>query len=162
MAAITIGGSMADTTINDVADYFIRRAHESGEPITNLKLQKLVYYAQAWHLALYGEPLVEERFEAWVHGPVSPLLYDRFRAYRWNPIDEDVAMPTLPERVRMHLEEVQEAYGGFSAIDLERMTHVEDPWLDARGDLDPTAPSHAPISEEAMQRYYASRAVSEA
>ena len=73
---------MAATTAERVADYIIRSAHESGELITNLKLQKLVYYAQAWHLALFDEPLFDDPIEAWVHGPVVSSLYSKFPEHR--------------------------------------------------------------------------------
>ena len=148
---------MAVTTANAVADYFVRFAHEVGDPITNLKLQKLVYYAQAWHLALHGEPLIAEGFQAWVHGPVCHSLYQRFKRYGWNPISEDVTPSDLPEEVEAHLREVMEVYGGYSAWDLERLTHSEDPWLKARGDAPADEPSSNPISEEEMRRFYAAR-----
>jgi uncharacterized phage-associated protein len=148
---------MAFAPMNAAADYFIRFSHEVGDPITNLKLQKLVYYAQAWHLALHGRPLLAERFQAWVHGPVCPPLYQRFRHYGWNPISEDVAVPTLPDGVEEHLREVMEAYGGFSAWDLERLTHAEEPWIRARGGLAAHEPSTASISEDDMRSFYAAR-----
>lgn len=149
---------MAPVSINLVADYLLHLAHNVGELITPLKLQKLVYYAQAWHLALHdGDPLVEDEFQAWVHGPVAPALYQRFRDYRWNPIDEEVAKPDLPEAVIDHLDEVMEVYGGYSAWELERLTHAEEPWLAARGDLPPDAPSTTAISRDLMRRFYAAR-----
>lgn len=63
----------------DVADYFIWLANDSGSFISNLKLQKLVYYAQAWYLAIYGQSLFDEDFEAWVHGPIIPSLYQKYK-----------------------------------------------------------------------------------
>jgi len=61
---------MALTTVSKIANYFIYVANETGSYLSNLKLQKLLYYAQAWHLALYGISLFDEEFEAWIHGPV--------------------------------------------------------------------------------------------
>ncbi len=148
---------MPVTSINAVADYFIRFSREVGDPITNLKLQKLVYYAQAWHLALKGERLMPAQFEAWVHGPVCVPLYQRFRRYSWNPISESVAAPELPAEVEKHLREVMEVYGGMSAWDLERLTHAEEPWRIARGDLPADEPSTAVIPDEEMRRFYAAR-----
>jgi uncharacterized phage-associated protein len=150
---------MPAVSIHAVADYFIRFFHEVGDPITNLKLQKLVYYAQAWHLALEGERLMPAQFEAWVHGPACVPLYQRFQHYSWNPIDESVEKPDLPDAVEKHLREVMEVYGGMSAWDLERLTHAEEPWRIARGDLAADEPSTAVISDEEMKRFYAARLV---
>lgn len=141
----------------DVADFFIWRARETGEAITHLKLQKLVYYAQAWFLALNDEPLMDTRFEAWVHGPVCRELYGRFRGYAWQPITEDVQEPDLDAKTTAHLKEVWEVYGGFSALDLERMTHDEAPWQIARGELSADEACDAAIPEDTMRDYYQSR-----
>ena len=149
---------MPDVTTHKVADWFIRFAHEVGDAITNLKLQKLVYYAQAWFLALHGKRLIPAQFQAWVHGPVCYPLYQRFRGYAWNPISENVAEPDLPVEVEEHLREIMEVYGGFSAWDLERLTHAEEPWQNARGDLPADAPSSRVIADEDMRRFYSARA----
>lgn len=122
-------------TADHVADYFILRVDEStGDVMTNLRLQKLVYYAQAWHLALTGKPLFDDDFEAWIHGPVVPHLYRRFKDNGWRPIDRAATSPILPmdDETRDVLEEVWSAYGQFSATHLEELTHSEDPWIDAR------------------------------
>jgi uncharacterized phage-associated protein len=149
---------MAIAKTNEIADWFIRFAHELSDPITNLRLQKLMYYAQAWYLALHGERLIPDTFEAWVHGPVIPSLYERFSAYRWNPISEDVPEPRLPAEVEDHLREVDAAYGGLLTWDLERMARAEDPWVYARGGLPPDEHSTNVISEERMKLFYAMRA----
>jgi uncharacterized phage-associated protein len=148
---------MPAVTIDKVADWFIRFAHEVGDPITNLRLQKLMYYAQAWFLALHGRRLIPAEFQAWVHGPVCHSLYQRFRGYAWNPITEAVDAPDLPSEVDAHLREVMEVYGGYSAWDLERLTHAEAPWQNARGDLPADAPSTAVIADDDMRRFYATR-----
>lgn len=140
----------------DIADYFVWLAHETGSLISNLKLQKLVYYAQAWHLALYNTPLFDQDFEAWVHGPVIPELYQKYRNFGWQPILEDVN-PKLPEKVVEFLSEVAEEYFACDAYELERMSHAEDPWCLARGDLPPDAVSHAVINKEWMKEYYGAR-----
>jgi uncharacterized phage-associated protein len=142
---------------NKIADTIIALSRErsSGE-ITNLKLQKLLYYAQAWNLAFTGKPLFLESIEAWVHGPVVPLVFRRFRDYRWKPIDCRVE-PSDDEPVRKHIASVLDAYGKFDATQLERLTHSEKPWRDARGNLDPDMSSCAVISHGAMREYYSSR-----
>lgn len=140
----------------DIADYFIRVANRTGSFISNLKLQKLVYYAQAWHIALYGEPLFPEEFQAWVHGPVIPSLYQKYKSFGWQPIVED-ANPRLPEGVIQFLEEVVDEYFACDAYELEQMTHAEDPWNLARGDLPPDAPSNEIIEKAWMKEYYGAR-----
>lgn len=141
----------------DIANYFIWLANETGSFVSNLKLQKLVYYAQAWHIALYDHPLFEEDFQAWVHGPVIPSLYQKYKFFGWQPISEDVA-PNLPENVVQFLDEVAEEYFACDAYELEQMTHAEDPWLWARKDLSADAPSTEVIKKEWMKEYYGARA----
>ena len=139
-----------------IADYFIWLANETGAFISNLKLQKLVYYAQAWYLAIYKKPLFDEDFQAWVHGPVIPELYNRYRQYGWRPIQEEVE-PNLPEEVLAFLSEVADEYFACDAYELEQMTHLEDPWNRARGNLPPDAPSNEIVFKEWMKEYYGSR-----
>lgn len=147
---------VAKVGANDVADFILHFCHEHGDCITNLKLQKLAYYAQAWYLALNNDqPLFDEPIEAWVHGPVVPSLYQRFRTYRWEPIPLNPAPPvSLPANVQTHLKEIMDVFGGFSAYELERMTHEESPWLNARGDLPMDESSNAVISHKDMSSYY--------
>jgi uncharacterized phage-associated protein len=140
----------------DVAKYFIWLANETGSFISNLKLQKLVYYSQAWHLALYDHPLFEEDFQAWVHGPVIPSLYQKYQSFGWQPILED-ASPMLPEDVSQFLGEVAEEYFACDAYELEQMTHAEYPWDLARGDLPSDIPSNEVINKEWMKEYYGAR-----
>ena len=141
-------------TAHRIADYLIWLAHEHGSFISNLKLQKLLYYAQAWHLAVFDRPLFEEKLEAWVHGPVVPSVYRRFRSYRFRNIDEEIEAPGLPARTVQFLHELAGEYLGIDAYALELMTHREDPWLKARGDLEPHQASRATISEEDMRAYF--------
>jgi uncharacterized phage-associated protein len=148
-----------------VARYFIAVANTTGDWMTNLRLQKLVYYAQAWHLALYSRPLFEGTFEAWIHGPVLPELYRQYRVCGSAPIvaleldDEWLAnfRQTQDPDVVEFLDDVADTYMGLTAYELERMTHHEDPWRVARGTLPPDAPSSNPLSEDLMARYYRAR-----
>jgi len=141
----------------NVADYFIRLANKTGSFLSNLKLQKLVYYAQAWHLALHDTPLFQEDFEAWVHGPVIPELYQEYKKFGWQPILKD-ADPKLPKNVEDFLDEVAKEYFACDAYELEQMTHAEDPWNLARGeDMLPDEPCNNVIKQEWMKEYYKSR-----
>lgn len=141
-------------TAKNTADYVIRFFHESGDLITNLKLQKLLYYIQGWHLGLYDKPLFEEDFQAWVHGPVQPAIYGEYKHYMWNPICEDIPNIDLPENVCSHIEDVLKVYGIKTAYELERMTHHEEPWLIARGNIDHTEVCVNTITKFSMQSYF--------
>lgn len=140
----------------DVADYFIWLANETGSFISNLKLQKLVYYSQAWHIALENKPLFAEDFQAWVHGPVIPSLYQKYKSFGWQPISQE-STPELPKSVLQFLDEVAEEYFACDAYELEQMTHAEDPWQWARGDFPPDGSSSEVIKKEWMKEYYKSR-----
>ncbi|GAA0866839.1 DUF4065 domain-containing protein [Sphingopyxis soli] len=148
--------SQAERRPYEIADYLVSECRERGENLTNLKLQKLLYYADAWHLALYDEELFAEQFKAWVHGPVLLSQYHRFKPNQWRPITEDIDKPQLSEKLSAHLDEVVDVFGPETAVALELMTHRELPWIAARGDLPPTAPSSATISKETTKHFYRS------
>ena len=145
---------MSITTANGVANFLLRYVQEKGDLITNLKLQKLVYYAQAWYLALYDEPLFDDHFEAWVHGPVQPQLYRRFKKYRWNYRSEHPKDPKLQEDVVEHLKEVFDVYSRYSAYELELIGHRERPWKEVREGLNKSQRSSKEITQESMMEYY--------
>lgn len=145
-----------------IANYFIGVSNTSGSLITNLKLQKLVYYAEAWHLANFNESIVDEDFEAWVHGPVVRRLYGEYRGFGWKPIIQSEItdathadlVASFPERTRELLQMVTDEYFSLPAYQLERLTHNEDPWRLTRGDLPEDAPSDSVIDKVLMQQYY--------
>lgn len=142
-------------TCFNIADYFIRLANETGSFLSNLKLQKLVYYAQAWHLALYDTPLFSEDFQAWIHGPVIPDLYQKYKHFGWQPILAD-SHPELPKETEVFLDEVAQEYFAVDGYELEQMTHTELPWKKAREKLAPDEPSQAIIEKDWMKEYYKS------
>jgi uncharacterized phage-associated protein len=148
-------------SVHDVADYCIIKVdREAGDDITHLKLQKLVYYAQAWYLAMQARPLFDNAIEAWAHGPVCREVYGRFRHYSWNPIPAAAAFSReeeLDEGLKDFLDEVWEVYGQYSAAKLEHMTHEEAPWVAARAGAAPGSPGREPIGEDLMRDYYAMR-----
>lgn len=142
----------------DIANYFIWLASQSDVEINAYKLQKLMYYAQAWHLAIYGTPLFNADFQAWVHGPVIPALFERYTSlFSWEPIAEKIEQPKLSEEIGDFLEEVAEAYFEYDDETLERMICGEMPWLEARGNLPRDESCHAIISQESMKKYYSAR-----
>ncbi|HEJ4958444.1 TPA: SocA family protein [Pseudomonas aeruginosa] len=115
----------------DVAKFFLAQSNEeAGDLVSNLKLQKLVYYAQGFHLAVYDEPLFTDSIEAWTHGPVVPNVYHHYKQFGSGsipaPIDFNLEAFS-PEQVEL-LNEVQQIYGQYSAWRLREMTHEEAPW----------------------------------
>jgi uncharacterized phage-associated protein len=149
---------MAETSAFKVAKVILHLAGERNISITNLKLQKLLYYSQAWHLAILKKPLFNERIEAWVHGPVVPQVFGTYKAFRWNPLTDpgectieegDPAWPILN-----HLVEVMDAYANLTGPQLEALTHMEDPWKRARNGIAQDAASTAVISHASMMEFY--------
>lgn len=143
-------------TASDVAKHLI--ASFSGKnAISNLKLQKLLYYSQAWHLVFYDKALFDDKIEAWVHGPVVRSVFGEYKIHRWNPIPNPGKKPDFPKEIQEHLSEVIRVYGKFDAVSLERLTHQEDPWRDARKGLAPDEPSTRVITHEAMKKFHCLR-----
>lgn len=147
-------------TAQTVARFFLAFANECGELMTNLKLNKLVYYTQAWHLALLDRPLFEEQIEAWVHGPVIPELYGEYKRYGYHPILEDnLDLESMRQQFNVAqqdlLGDIIEVYFPKSAYELEQLTHDEDPWILARNGLKPDVASHNVIEHGVMKRFYA-------
>lgn len=142
-----------------IADYILTKIDaDAGDSITNLKIQKLVYYVQAWHLALNGSPAFSGEIEAWAHGPVVRRLYGRFREYGWQAIDP-TARRTDPSRVvpratRELIDEVWDAYGDLSGSELEALTHSEAPWIEAYGDRPSGSRCTEKIDHDSMARFY--------
>jgi uncharacterized phage-associated protein len=146
-------------TCHVVADYFLLMVDSSaGDTISNLKLQKLCYFAQGWSLALHAHPLFSEPIEAWAHGPVVRDLYERFRKYSWQAIDptdlQTDPVDRLSEEDRELLDTVWAKYGGFTGRQLEAMTHVEASWKDARGARGPMEYCNEVITHAAMRAHF--------
>lgn len=145
-----VGSEINSETLSDadLANYFICLASQRDVEINAYKLQKLLYFAQAWHLGIYGTPLFNSDFEAWVHGPVIPALLERYTSqFSWEAISEKVDRPQLPEQIGEFLEEVAEAYFEYDDETLERIICSEKPWLEARGNLPRDESCHAIISQ---------------
>ncbi len=133
----------------NAARYFIMRAYEDGleAEMTNMKVQKLLYYAQSLHLALYNEPLFEAEIQAWRYGPVCPpayKFYSEFEAKQLPIPQQESLLQLLPEKKEL-LEETWEYFGRYHAYRLSEMTHGEFPWKRARKGLPPQASSTEPI-----------------
>ena len=146
-------------TALNVARWFLQRNHldyilEDAEYITNLKLQKLLYYAQGVYLGLYGKPLFDEEIEAWKHGPVVPEVYRCYKRFGPNGINEFTPPDCnfTPEELDV-LEWVKANFGQYTAWKLRDMTHEEKPWKE-------TGPSNI-ISKQLIEQYFKENYISE-
>ncbi len=139
-------------SVFDVAAFILR---ERGE-MTAMKLQKLVYYSQAWSLVWDEKPLFQERIEAWANGPVIPELYNahrgRFRVSSINVGNPDALDSDQIETITV----VLNYYGDKPSQWLSDLTHMEDPWKGARAGLPETARSNRDIPHADMAEYYSS------
>lgn len=133
---------------------------EKLEEVTPLMLQKLLYFIQGVCFALYGKPIFEEDCRAWVHGPVYPEVYELFRDFKYNPI-EDARFALLEETADVLTEEeknvidlVVNTFGMYGGKVLERITHNEDPWKEARKCYDDSIPSSDLLPKDRIMKYY--------
>jgi len=118
-----------------IANYFIAKNTADTEPdkgiFTNLKLQKILYYAQGWYLGLYDLALFDDNIEAWDYGPVVPNVYYEFKENGANEITEQSKIykdSGLTDKVKNHLNDIYEAYRKYEGTYLINTTHAEKPW----------------------------------
>ncbi|MEZ6235361.1 MAG: DUF4065 domain-containing protein [Phycisphaerales bacterium] len=141
-----------------VARYLLHLAARSPEPcpITHMQLQKLMYYVQGWSLAYTDEPMFRGEIQAWAHGPVVKQLYPQFADFKQEPIPagQGAESAALRQQDRALIEAVWTRYGQFSALRLRAMTHAEQPWKVARGDLPEGKESRAEIGHEALRSFF--------
>ncbi len=139
-------------SVFDVANWFLKK-----EPMTHKKIQKLCYYAQAWCYALKGYRLEDTDFQAWVHGPVSPALWERFKSFGYDTIiiKGDLKFPFSTEDTQL-LEDIWETYGDSTGNALEALSHRELPWIEARKGYSPNERCSVVISPVTMASFYKS------
>lgn len=140
----------------DIANELLRydESMSNGEELmTNLKLQKLLYYQQGFHLAYFGTPLFAEEIEAWMYGPVIPFVYDYYRNNGRNgiPADKERKFHFENKKEEALFDEVCKVYGKYSAFGLMQMTHNEIPWKST-----PVGEGHV-ISKEKMKDFFKKR-----
>lgn len=152
---------MIKRTVFDVADWFLGKDSMSPK-----KLQKIVYYAYAWVLTLMNEneddldiKLFDSRIEAWVHGPVIPELYRKYKRNGGSIITQKSDVPDFDEDIKDILDQVWEVYGGFTGNQLESITHQETPWIEARGNCSPVEICTNEITDKSIYRCYVERVV---
>ena len=134
----------------DVAEHILTKYGQ----MSAWKLQKLVYYAQAWNLVWYEEPLFDDRIEAWANGPVVPNLYDRHRGdFIVSTVMGNAASVSAKEGDTIEL--IYKHYGGRTAAYLSQLTHMEAPWQIARQGVPDGVRSKNEITQASIHEYYA-------
>lgn len=130
-----------------IANEFLRRASRDGKHLTQMQLQKLVYIAHGWNLAINGHPLTDDSLQAWDYGPVYPELWESLRSYGKEPVSRPIMTSDLPaygfcddeevleitdplnKNEEEVIDRVYEVYGGFRAFKLSALTHEPGtPW----------------------------------
>jgi uncharacterized phage-associated protein len=147
---------MAMHSATEVANWFVAKAAESGDQITHLKVQKLLYYAEAWTQTLIGEELFPETLQAWAHGPVVPEVFQEFKEHAWKPlpVPDQEKIPEISDQAITILQQVFDTYGDLPAKTLEDMTHQDQPWIKARGNLSAEERCEAVIAKSEIQSFF--------
>lgn len=141
---------LLNISLEEIAEYFIRKFDERESPITHLKLQKLIYYSLGIGFGRYDVKLFDEPLFAWQHGPVAKTIYDMFSDNGKNPLDSnphiDLSKIISDETVYNILEETIAIYGIYDAWILREMTHNEAPWVET--------PRNSVITDEKMTAFF--------
>jgi len=140
------------TTVLDVAQYIV----EKKGPMTAMKLQKLVYYSQAWSLVWDEKPLFRDPIQAWANGPVSPKLYSAHRGLFEVKVIAGVDSKALTKQHRQVVDKVLAYYGDKPSQWLSDLTHQEEPWKQARRGLAAGEAGQTVIKTASMAEYYSS------
>lgn len=147
--------SVSDKMLRVIAYVF-----EKLEEVTPLMLQKLLYFIQGVYSALYGKPVFEEDCRAWIHGPVYPEVYELFRDFKYNPIDDARFVllkgneDALTDDEKKVIDLVVNTFGMYGGKVLEKITHNEDPWTEARKGYGDSIPSSEPLLKDRIMKYY--------
>ncbi len=142
---------MRDNTYNatDIANFLVFLMSDSQEDLTNMKLNKILYYAQGHYLQKTGKPLFDDKIEAWTHGPVVKSVYQEYKEYSDNPISKynEDRLDVIDDEIKSYLVDVARVYGRYTAATLRNMTHKpKSPWAGTR--------EGAEISIESIRQYF--------
>lgn len=160
-------------TALDLSKYIIAKYDNVGDLVTNKKLQKILYYIKAWGLVYFEDGVIDDDFEAWIHGPVCPSVYKEYKIFGYNSIKIDykgISSSQFINNFKQQYGKTEEdknkiamidavfnKYGKLSSLQLELLTHSEYPWIDARGNLSPIETGNRKIDEEAMRNFYSKK-----
>ena len=148
--------------VNDIADLIITKikCDDENASLINLKLQKLLYYVQAWSYGINGQPFFNGEFEAWVHGPVNREIFNRFNPQKtlYSEIElsdrKNVNVKLNTQDDEEFFDFIMENYAKFSGVQLENLSHQEQPCISARGNKDRYEKCDTVISAQSMKDYY--------
>jgi len=151
---LSIPNASQRSKIDLVADYLLSQCHD----ITNMALQKTLYYVQGFSYAFYHTFLFAEDCEAWVHGPVYREIYSHYSSYCYDPIDEvdEFDVSSLSSEEKLLLESIVRHVCCYSGKTLESFTHTETPWVSTRAELPAGASSHRIIPKQSIGEYFTS------
>lgn len=147
----------AKTNIELVSNYFLSKV-----PMTNKKLQKMLYYAYSWYIVNNNDSnviknvLFSEQPEAWIHGPVFPTIYEKYKVFGRDFLPVYKEKIEFDEELEVFLDEIITVFGEFDGDQLELMTHNEEPWKNARSSLENDVPSNKKIELFDIYNYYSS------
>lgn len=144
-----------------IANFFIRKGIEDGKPVDQMKVQKLVYFAHGWYLAITNQPLINEAVEAWRFGPVIPSLYHSLK-HSGNqtitnaiPEQEDSTIDESEQEVHAYLTGIWNLYSPLTGIQLANMTHEDQsPWANISKEFSNQIPADKDIDNEVIKQYF--------
>ncbi|ACV64603.1 prophage ps3 protein 01 [Desulfofarcimen acetoxidans DSM 771] len=146
----------------DLSRHVIKYVNDKGHEVSHLKLQKLIYYVDAWHNVYFNQPLIEDQFEAWMHGPVVRNIWNYFRdkSVLYDPIKLEEGYFDISEYISSEqlelINDVLDEYGDKTAYYLECLTHSEEPWRRARLGYAPSDKCEAVIYKDLIKQFYGS------
>ncbi len=144
----------------ELSNYIIMKCNKEDKDISNKKLQKIIFYCQAYHIAIYKEKLIDNDFEAWRHGAVLPVLYNNYCKYGYNNINKyteeayNKARRVMGVYLCDFLDTIIDKFSSMSADCIEILNHSELPWQEAREGYLPSQNCNEVINEETINRYY--------
>lgn len=139
-----------------LADYILQKYGT----MSHLKLQKLIYYCDAYHLAYFDEELIPQSFEAWVHGPVCRDVFNNLKDFSvlHSDINSESEKINITEKISSEqleiITDVLNELSKWTGLELESATHREQPWIDARKGYAPSDRCEVKISKETMRDFY--------
>lgn len=149
--------SKIDSTI--LADYILK----NYGPMSHLKLQKLLFYCDAYHMAYFGEELITDEFEAWAHGPVSRTIYNSLKdksilysdlSFTDNGVNPDDEIKKLTTDQQEVIADIMGELSTWTGSQLEASTHLEYPWIEARKGYGEGAKCSVRISKKTTLEFY--------